>query len=41
MAPLIQRLGLAVLASLSLAATAEAAPPPNDNYLSSFQMVDG
>ena len=41
MAPTIYRLGLVVLASLSLAATAEAAPPPNDNYLSSFQMGDG
>jgi hypothetical protein len=41
MARTIHRLGLVVLASLSLAATAEAAPPPNDNYLSSFLMADG
>jgi hypothetical protein len=37
----MQRLGLVALAWLALTATAQAAPPPNDNYLASFQMSDG
>jgi hypothetical protein len=37
----MHRLGLVALAWLALTATAHAAPPPNDNYLASFQMMEG